>query len=138
MLVHLCFITFPYRHAPRPSSSFTFNTVLQDNQNKALYIYSHLKSSPLYTKITRKSVSAPLQALGEGKRQKGKIEAEEEEEEAEEGQAVRKTEEEGDEETTVTGGAEPATMLRFGIVIAVGKNRVAVRQKTEEGGRGER
>lgn len=58
------------------------------------------------------------------------------EEEGEEG-VERQKEEEGDDEKGVTGGAEPASRLRFGIAVVGGKDRVVAREKIEEGGRGE-
>lgn len=103
-------------------------------------MYSHLKTASLCTKTTIKSVSAPLQALDEGRGQKGRAEEGEEVEEEEEGEVetVRKKEEEGGEEKAVTERVEPVLVLKFGIGVVAGKSWEAERGKTEGGGRGER
>lgn len=53
-------------------------------------MYSHLKTAPLCTKTTIKSASAPLHALGEGRRRRGRVAGEEEAGEEEEGEAARR------------------------------------------------
>lgn len=88
-------------------------------------MYSLLKTSSICTKTTRKFASVPHHALGE--------EEVGEEEEVE----VERMKEEVDEGKTVREGAEPACVLRFGIVVVRGRSQVAVREKTEGGGRGE-
>lgn len=55
-----------------------------------------------------------------------------------EAETARRKREEGDEGKTVTKGAEPALLLRFGIVVVAGKSWAAERGKAEGRGRGER
>lgn len=79
-----------------------------------------------------------LHALGEGKGQRGKVEGEEEVGEEAEGEAARRSEEEGGEGKSVAEGAEPAPVLMFGTAAARGKNQAAVGGTTEGEGRGEK
>lgn len=130
--VQLCFINYCVQtdtlHYVPPY--FPFYIVLQQhNQNKILYICSHLKTASLCTKTTIKSVSAPLHALGEGGRQKGKAGGEGEVVEKEEAEVVRRKGEAGDE-----GKVAPT----LGIAVGAGKSSAAERGKTEEGGSGGR